>query len=140
MLTQSIPRVCVLNCLLFFWLCCVGHWRASAVKRKGIWSYYRQTATLRVAGPCFSSLCPHGQWLHSVSTCTLCVPVEFHSYPRFNNACVFGLPHFVFFSIALTKLDILDTLSEIKVGVAYTVDGKPLDSFPGELYLLVLGI
>lgn len=65
--------------------------------------------------------------------------MEFNSYLRFNNACVFGLPHFVF-SIALTKLDILDTLSEIKVGVAYTVDGKPLDSFPGELYLLVLGI
>lgn len=68
MLTQSIPGVCVLNCLLFFWLFCVGHWRASAVKRKGIWSYYRQTATLRMAGPRFSSLCPHGQWLHSVST------------------------------------------------------------------------
>lgn len=34
-------------------------------------------------------------------------------------------------SIALTKLDILDTLPEIKVGIAYTVDEKPLPSFPG---------
>lgn len=42
------------------------------------------------------------------------------------------LSFFVFFCrIALTKLDILDTLTEIKVGVAYTVDGKPLPSFPG---------
>lgn len=40
-----------------------------------------------------------------------------------------------FFRIALTKLDILDTLSEIKVGIAYTVDGKPLPSFPGETFL-----
>lgn len=44
------------------------------------------------------------------------------------------------FSIALTKLDILDTLSEIKVGVAYTVDGKRLDSFPCELHFSCLGI
>ncbi|TSL04371.1 Adenylosuccinate synthetase isozyme 2 [Bagarius yarrelli] len=38
--------------------------------------------------------------------------------------------------IALTKLDILDTLSEIKVGVAYTVDDKPLDSFPANMDVL----
>lgn len=44
----------------------------------------------------------------------------------------------MFFSIALTKLDILDTLSDIKVGVAYAVDDKPLDSFPGEIYYLDL--
>uniref|UniRef100_A0A3P9ISZ9 Adenylosuccinate synthetase n=1 Tax=Oryzias latipes TaxID=8090 RepID=A0A3P9ISZ9_ORYLA len=36
-----------------------------------------------------------------------------------------------FSAIALTKLDILDTLPEIKVGVAYKVDGEPLPSFPG---------
>uniref|UniRef100_UPI0039810E7F adenylosuccinate synthetase n=1 Tax=Salmonella sp. s57936 TaxID=3159698 RepID=UPI0039810E7F len=41
-----------------------------------------------------------------------------------------------FSAIALTKLDILDTLAEIKVGVAYTVDGKPLDSFPANMDLL----
>lgn len=40
---------------------------------------------------------------------------------------IFGLSR-----IALTKLDILDTIPEIKVGVAYTVDGKPLHSFPGK--------
>ncbi|XP_046402486.1 adenylosuccinate synthetase [Ischnura elegans] len=32
--------------------------------------------------------------------------------------------------IALTKLDILDTLSEIKIGVAYKKNGKKLDYFP----------
>lgn len=51
--------------------------------------------------------------------------------------CFFGAC--LFFSIALTKLDILDTLSEIRVGVAYTVDGKRLDSFPCELYFSGLG-
>lgn len=39
-----------------------------------------------------------------------------------------------FCRIALTKLDILDTLPEIKVGVAYKVDGKPLPSFPGRSF------
>ena len=33
--------------------------------------------------------------------------------------------------IALTKLDILDTLTEIKVGIMYKVDGETLPSFPG---------
>uniref|UniRef100_A0A8B9J5F6 Adenylosuccinate synthetase n=1 Tax=Astyanax mexicanus TaxID=7994 RepID=A0A8B9J5F6_ASTMX len=41
-----------------------------------------------------------------------------------------------FTAIALTKLDILDTLPEIKVGVAYTVDGKPLPSFPANMDVL----
>jgi adenylosuccinate synthase len=31
----------------------------------------------------------------------------------------------------LTKLDVLDQLSEIKVGVKYLLDGKELSSFPG---------
>jgi adenylosuccinate synthase len=31
----------------------------------------------------------------------------------------------------LTKLDILDELEEIKVGVKYLVDGKELAGFPG---------
>ena len=35
-------------------------------------------------------------------------------------------------SIALTKLDILDVLDEIKVGVAYMVDGEIIPHFPGE--------
>jgi adenylosuccinate synthase len=35
-----------------------------------------------------------------------------------------------FSSIALTKLDVLDTLDEIKVCVGYTLDGKRCDSLP----------
>lgn len=31
----------------------------------------------------------------------------------------------------LTKLDILDTLEEIKLGVSYKLDGKVLESMPG---------
>lgn len=41
-----------------------------------------------------------------------------------------------FSAIALTKLDILDTLKEIKVGVAYKVDGQPLPSFPANMDVL----
>ncbi|XP_068187047.1 adenylosuccinate synthase, like [Antennarius striatus] len=41
-----------------------------------------------------------------------------------------------FSAIALTKLDILDALPEIKVGVAYKVDGKPLPSFPANMDVL----
>lgn len=36
-------------------------------------------------------------------------------------------------SIALTKLDILDVFSEIKVGLAYKVDNQTIPHFPGEL-------
>lgn len=35
-----------------------------------------------------------------------------------------------FDSVALTKLDVLDTLDEIKVCVAYEIDGKRVDTFP----------
>ena len=38
--------------------------------------------------------------------------------------------------IALTRLDILDTFSEIKLCVAYKLDGKILDEFPASLELL----
>uniref|UniRef100_A0A671S6M7 Adenylosuccinate synthetase n=1 Tax=Sinocyclocheilus anshuiensis TaxID=1608454 RepID=A0A671S6M7_9TELE len=41
-----------------------------------------------------------------------------------------------FSAIALTKLDILDTLPEIKIGITYTVDGKPLPSFPANMDVL----
>lgn len=34
-------------------------------------------------------------------------------------------------TLNLTKLDVLDGMDEIKVGVAYEVDGKELDGFPG---------
>lgn len=36
-----------------------------------------------------------------------------------------------FYSIALTKLDILDVLDELKIGVAYYKDGVKLNYFPG---------
>jgi adenylosuccinate synthase len=32
--------------------------------------------------------------------------------------------------IALTKLDVLDGLSELKIGVGYRIDGKPFDYLP----------
>ena len=32
----------------------------------------------------------------------------------------------------LTKLDVLDQLSEIKVAVKYLIDGKELSGFPGQ--------
>ena len=38
-----------------------------------------------------------------------------------------------FSSLNLTKLDILDTFKEIKVAVAYKMNGKELDSLPGSL-------
>jgi adenylosuccinate synthase len=39
-------------------------------------------------------------------------------------------------AINLTKLDILDDFDEIKVAVAYRLDGKDLDSFPADLTVL----
>ncbi|KAG0175576.1 hypothetical protein DFQ28_008844 [Apophysomyces sp. BC1034] len=39
-------------------------------------------------------------------------------------------------SLNITKLDILDQLPVIKVGVNYLLDGKPLASFPADLSLL----
>ena len=41
---------------------------------------------------------------------------------------------FVFHSIALTKIDVLDELEEIKVAVAYKIDGLELPSFPGTCF------
>lgn len=37
------------------------------------------------------------------------------------------------YSLALTKLDILDVLDEIKIGVAYKLGGKRIPYFPGTL-------
>lgn len=39
-------------------------------------------------------------------------------------------------SLNLTKLDVLDTLDEIKIAVAYQYKGKTLDSFPADLNIL----
>ncbi|KIO29182.1 hypothetical protein M407DRAFT_173033 [Tulasnella calospora MUT 4182] len=36
----------------------------------------------------------------------------------------------------LTKLDVLDALPELKVGVSYEIDGKALDGFPADLEVL----
>ena len=41
-------------------------------------------------------------------------------------------------SIVITKLDILDTFKEIKIGVSYTLDGKPVESMPGEGSTMVM--
>ncbi len=41
-------------------------------------------------------------------------------------------------SICLTKLDVLDTFEEVKIGTAYKLDGKTLDSLPGEATAAVL--
>ena len=38
-----------------------------------------------------------------------------------------------FTSLNLTKLDILDSFKEIKVAVAYKLNGKEIDSIPGPL-------
>uniref|UniRef100_A0AAZ3SQ82 Adenylosuccinate synthetase n=1 Tax=Oncorhynchus tshawytscha TaxID=74940 RepID=A0AAZ3SQ82_ONCTS len=40
------------------------------------------------------------------------------------------------FSLALTKLDILDVLPEIKVGVSYSVDGENIPNFPANQEVL----
>lgn len=39
-------------------------------------------------------------------------------------------------ALVITKLDILDHLEEIPVGVEYEYDGKPIDAFPAEIEVL----
>ena len=36
-------------------------------------------------------------------------------------------------SINITKLDILDTLPEIKIGIGYKINGKEVESLPSSL-------
>ena len=38
--------------------------------------------------------------------------------------------------LAVTKLDVLDKLSEIKIAVAYTLNGKTLESMPASMCVL----
>lgn len=38
--------------------------------------------------------------------------------------------------LCLTKVDVLDTFPEIRIAVAYHVDGKPLESFPADMAVL----
>ena len=40
---------------------------------------------------------------------------------------------FDFCRVAITKLDVLDTLAEIKIGIAYYLNGVELDALPGML-------
>lgn len=42
-------------------------------------------------------------------------------------------------TLNLTKLDVLDELSEIKVATKYLIDGKELEGFPGE-FLVVTSV
>ena len=39
-------------------------------------------------------------------------------------------------SLALTKIDVLDSLKELKVAVGYKLDGVLLPSFPGKLQIM----
>ena len=39
-------------------------------------------------------------------------------------------------SLNLTKLDVLDSMDEVKIGVSYKLNGKKLDSFPADLTVL----
>lgn len=59
-------------------------------------------------------------------------PTGMHHY-RMKTSTLNSLPMTCYFpcSIALTKLDILDVLDEIKVGVAYKLNGKRIPHFPG---------
>lgn len=77
-----------------------------------------------LAGLDFGPIRPHGQRL----LCVRCRPAARYHRAR---ACAPLTKYLVSRRIALTKLDILDTLPEIKVGVAYRVDGELLPSFPG---------
>lgn len=49
------------------------------------------------------------------------------------NLCV-TLSNVFLDSLALTKLDILDVLDEIKIGVAYKLAGKRIPYFPGMFF------
>ena len=45
---------------------------------------------------------------------------------------VFTLSFLFFDSLAVAKLDVLDTFEEVKIGISYKHKGKVLDSFPGK--------
>lgn len=132
-------------------VCCIlGDWCTVTVQRERVWRDDGQKEALWLAGPDFSQIRPHGQWLlcvrnHHISSdyysdllMTLLTFLQFQCRNKLR--CVLWLNTATFFlcRIALTKLDILDTLPEIKVGVAYKVDGQPLPSFPGRSFLLGL--
>lgn len=49
-----------------------------------------------------------------------------------------------FDSLAVAKVDVLDTFEEVKIGISYKHKGKVLDSFPGKktslFYRTVVGV
>lgn len=75
---------------------------------KGIYLFFKFKLCIKCAKICISNKCKN----HSI----------------FSTGCFVS-----FFSIALTKLDILDVLDEIKVGVAYKINGKRIPYFPGKM-------
>ena len=40
------------------------------------------------------------------------------------------------FSLAITKIDVLDDMDEIKVAVAYKLKGEKLEGFPGKFCII----
>lgn len=46
------------------------------------------------------------------------------------------LPDIFIFRICLTKLDILDSFDEVKIGVEYQLNGKTLNYYPSSLFEL----
>lgn len=59
-------------------------------------------------------------------------PVSFvqENYTYIANIDFLNYVHFRYTSICLTKLDILDTIPKILVGVGYRLNGKEIDYFP----------
>ena len=53
---------------------------------------------------------------------------------RVCTSCFFTSSFLSFFlnSLAVAKLDVLDTFEEVKIGISYKHKGKVLDSFPGK--------
>ena len=49
-----------------------------------------------------------------------------------SSECSFKLIIYKTPRIALTKLDVLDQLAEIKIAIGYSYKGAKLDSFPGK--------
>lgn len=51
---------------------------------------------------------------------------------RVCTSCFLTLSFLFFDSLAVAKLDVLDTFEEVKIGISYKHKGKVLDSFPGK--------
>ena len=94
----------------------LGNRRGAADVREGVWRDDRPQASMWMAGHGCCSVLEHDQ--------RLCwVRVSCMEALRFTLTMIC--------SICLTKLDILDRLSEIKIGIAYKHHGRTLASFPG---------